>query len=137
MAESERALPSMLTRLERTLHACGLPRDSIVMRVTGCPNGCARPWLAEIALVGKTYGFYNLYLGGGYHGQRLNKLYRASVGEGECLEIIEGLLRRYSGERETGERFGDFVVRIGVVKRTVEGRAFHEDVGEEEDEEGA
>ena len=128
MAESERYLPSLITKLESTLHECGLQRDSIVLRVTGCPNGCARPWLAEVGLVGKSYGAYNLYLGGGYHGQRLNKLYRSSIMEEEILGILRPLVKRYAVERGDGERFGDFLIRAGVIKETTEGKAFHEDV---------
>ncbi len=128
MAESERYLPELITKLESTLEESGLRHDSIVMRMTGCPNGCARPWLAEVAFVGKAYGAYNMYLGGGYHGQRLNKLYRSSIQEGEILDIMKPLLKRYALKRRDGERFGDFVIRIGVVKPTTEGRKFHEDV---------
>jgi len=105
-----------------------------VMRMTGCPNGCARPWLAEVAFVGKAYGAYNMYLGGGYHGQRLNKLYRSSIQEEEILGIMKPLLKRYALEREERERFGDFVIRIGMVKATREGKTFHEDVAEGEGE---
>jgi sulfite reductase (NADPH) hemoprotein beta-component len=76
MAESERYLPTLITKLEDTLVEVGLRDTSIVMRMTGCPNGCARPWIAELACVGKAPGTYNLMLGGGYHGERLNKLYR-------------------------------------------------------------
>lgn len=111
MAESERYLPVLISKLEDTLEKNGLARDSIVMRMTGCPNGCARPWLAEVAFVGKAYGAYNMYLGGGYHGQRLNKRYRSSIKEDEILEIMKDLLSRYSKERNTDgeipERFGD------------------------------
>ena len=96
--------------------------------MTGCPNGCARPWVAEVAFVGKAYGAYNMYLGGGYHGNRLNKLYRSSIKEEEILEIMKPLLKRYALERNDGERFGDFVIRIGMIKETREGRDFHEDV---------
>ena len=135
MAESERYLPTLITKLEDCLEENGLRHDSIVMRMTGCPNGCARPWLAEIALVGKAYGAYNMYLGGGYHGQRLNKLYRSSIQESEILEILRPMLGRYAREREEGERFGDWVLRAGIVKETTEGRKFHEDVAEEEEEE--
>ncbi|KAL9022803.1 MAG: hypothetical protein Q9185_000066 [Variospora sp. 1 TL-2023] len=134
MAESERYLPELITKLETCLEENGLKQDSIVMRMTGCPNGCARPWLAEVAFVGKAYGAYNMYLGGGYHGQRLNKLYRSSIGEEEILGIMKPLLRRYALEREQGERFGDFVIRIGMVKATREGKDFHENVAEEESE---
>jgi sulfite reductase (NADPH) hemoprotein beta-component len=128
MAESERYLPVLISKLEKTLEKNGLRQDSIVMRMTGCPNGCARPWLAEVAFVGKAFGAYNMYLGGGYHGNRLNKLYRSSIKEDEILEIMEGLFGRYSREREQGERFGDFVIRIGVIKPTTEGKTFHDDV---------
>lgn len=132
MAESERYLPELITKLEDCLEENGLRQDSIVMRMTGCPNGCARPWLAEVAFVGKAYKAYNMYLGGGYHGQRLNKLYRSSIGEEEILEILKPLLKRYALEREEGEHFGDFVIRIGMIKPTKEGKTFHEDVAEEE-----
>jgi sulfite reductase (NADPH) hemoprotein beta-component len=135
MAESERYLPELITKLENCLEENGLGQDSIVMRMTGCPNGCARPWLAEVAFVGKAYGAYNMYLGGGYHGQRLNKLYRSSIQEEEILGIMKPLLKRYALEREEGERFGDFVIRIGMVKATREGKTFHEDVAEGEGEE--
>lgn len=79
MAESERYLPTLITKLEDTIVEAGLRNASIVMRMTGCPNGCARPWVAEVACVGKAPGTYNLMLGGGYHGERLNKLYRYSI----------------------------------------------------------
>lgn len=132
MAESERYLPLLITKLEQCLEDNGLRQDSIVMRMTGCPNGCARPWLAEVAFVGKAYGAYNMYLGGGYHGHRLNKLYRSSIQEEEILAILKPLFKRYALERREGERFGDFTIRIGMIKATTEGKAFHEDVVEEE-----
>ncbi|KAG0635050.1 hypothetical protein HOY80DRAFT_893822 [Tuber brumale] len=137
MAESERYLPILISKLEGVLEESGLRHDSIVMRMTGCPNGCARPWLAEVAFVGKAYGAYNMYLGGGYHGQRLNKLYRSSIKEEEILEILKPLFKRYALERQDGERFGDFCIRIGMIKPTTEGKTFHDDVAEEdaEDEE--
>ncbi|KAJ4294731.1 Sulfite reductase [NADPH] subunit beta [Collariella sp. IMI 366227] len=135
MAESERYLPVLISKLETCLEEVGLRQDSIVMRMTGCPNGCARPWLAEVAFVGKAFGAYNMYLGGGYHGQRLNKLYRSSIKEEEILEIMRGLLKRYAKEREEGERFGDWTIRAGVIKATTEGRDFHEGVAEEESDE--
>ncbi|OCT44395.1 Sulfite reductase [NADPH] subunit beta [Cladophialophora carrionii] len=132
MAESERYLPELITKLESCLEENGLAQDSIVMRMTGCPNGCARPWVAEAAFVGKAYGAYNMYLGGGYHGQRLNKLYRSSIKEDEILEIMRGLLARYSKERNAGERFGDWTIRAGVINETTEGKNFHENTAEEE-----
>jgi sulfite reductase (NADPH) hemoprotein beta-component len=130
MAESERYLPELITKLEGVIEENGLRQESIVMRMTGCPNGCARPWLAEVAFVGKAYGAYNMYLGGGFHGQRLNKLYRSSIKEDEILVIMKPLLKRYSIERFEGERFGDFCIRIGLVKPTIEGRKFHDDVSD-------
>lgn len=128
MAESERYLPELISKLEGTIEEAGLRQDSIVLRMTGCPNGCARPWLAEIGLVGKSYGAYNLYLGGGYHGQRLNKLYRSSIKEEEILEILKPLIKRYAIERDHGERMGDWLIRAGVIKETTEGKTFHDDV---------
>lgn len=128
MAESERYLPALISKLEDCLESNGLASDSIVMRMTGCPNGCARPWLAEVAFVGKAYGAYNMYLGGGYHGQRLNKLYRSSIMEEEILEIMKGLLGRYAREREEDERFGDWTIRAGIIKETRVGLDFHQNV---------
>jgi len=128
MAESERYLPELITKLEGALEEAGLRQESIVMRMTGCPNGCARPWLAEAAFVGKSYGAYNMYLGGGYHGQRLNKLFRSSIKEEEILSIMKPLIKRFAMERNEGEHFGDFVIRAGVIKPTTEGKAFHDDV---------
>lgn len=128
MAESERYLPVLISKLEDCLEENGLRQDSIVMRMTGCPNGCARPWLAEVAFVGKAYGAYNMYLGGGYHGQRLNKLYRSSIKEEEILSIMKPLLKQYALEREEGERFGDFCIRAGYIKATTDGTNFHDDV---------
>lgn len=134
MAESERYLPVIISKLESCLEENGLRQDSIIMRMTGCPNGCARPWLAEVAFVGKAYGAYNMYLGGGYHGQRLNKLYRSSIKEDEILAIMKPLLKRYALERKEGERFGDFCIRAGVIKATTDGRDFHDNVAEDESE---
>jgi sulfite reductase (NADPH) hemoprotein beta-component len=115
MAEAERQLPSLLDRLETIVRELGLTRESIVMRVTGCPNGCARPYLAEIGLVGKNSGQYNLYLGGGFAGQRLGKLYRESLTEDEIVSLLRPLLQRFASERLPGEHFGDFVIRVGLV----------------------
>ncbi|KAJ5893704.1 Sulfite reductase subunit beta [Penicillium taxi] len=139
LAESERYLPVLISKLEDSLEENGLSRDSIVMRMTGCPNGCSRPWLAEIAFVGKAVGAYNMYLGGGYHGQRLNKRYRSSIKEDEILEITKDLFKRYSKERntdgETPERFGDWCIRAGIIKATTDGTNFHDGVAEDEENE--
>lgn len=131
MAESERYLPELITKLESALEDFGLRHDSVVMRMTGCPNGCARPWLAEVALVGKALGAYNLLLGGGHHGQRLNKIYRYSIKEDEIMEILLPLFKRWSLERHQDEPFGDFCIRIGVINETTEGKYFHDGIPEE------
>lgn len=131
MAESERYLPELITKLESALEDYGLRHDSVVMRMTGCPNGCARPWLAEVALVGKAMGAYNLMLGGGHHGQRLNKIYRYSIKEDEIMDILLPLFKKWSLERQEGEPFGDFCIRIGVIKATTAGKYFHDDIPEE------
>lgn len=131
MAESERYLPELITKLESALEDYGLRHDSVVMRMTGCPNGCARPWLAEVALVGKALGAYNLLLGGGHHGQRLNKIYRYSIKEDEILEILLPLFKKWSLERHENEPFGDFCIRIGVINETTEGKYFHDGIPEE------
>ena len=131
MAESERYLPVLIDEIEEVLEEFGLRHDSIVMRMTGCPNGCSRPWLAEIALIGKAPHTYNLMLGGGYYGQRLNKLYRASVKDDDVIGILKPLFKRWALEREEGEHFGDFVVRVGIIKPTLEGKYFHDDIAED------
>ncbi|KAI5958183.1 MET5 [Candida theae] len=131
MAESERYLPELITKLEEALEDYGLRHDSVVMRMTGCPNGCARPWVAEVALVGKAYGAYNLMLGGGHHGQRLNKIYRYSIKEDEILAILKDLFKRWSKERNDGEPFGDWCIRAGIIQETTEGKYFHEGIPED------
>jgi len=115
MAEAERYLPDLVTRMEPILAEHGLLNDPITIRMTGCPNGCARPYVAEIAFTGRAPGKYNLYLGGGFHGERLNTLYRENIGEADILEIVGELLGRYARERQAGERFGDFVHRAGIL----------------------
>ncbi len=126
MAESERYLPSLIDRIDKLLSAHGLPDEAITIRMTGCPNGCARPYIAEIGLVGKGPGHYNLYLGAGFAGDRLNKLYRENIDEEEILATLDPLFARYVGERKDGERFGDFVVRIGIVVEVTAGKEFHD-----------
>ena len=128
MAESERYLPELVTKLEGALEEYGLKHDSVVFRMTGCPNGCARPWLAEVALVGKAYGAYNLMLGGGHVGQRLNKLYRSSLKEDEILSTLKPMFKSWALEREEGEPFGDFVIRKGIIKATTQGLDWWDDV---------
>jgi sulfite reductase (NADPH) hemoprotein beta-component len=115
LAESERSLPDLVTQLEGEVEAAGLRDDAIVIRMTGCPNGCGRPFLAEIGFVGKAPGKYNMYLGAAFNGSRLNTLYKASVGIAEIPSIVRPLLRRYAAERQPGERFGDFAIRVRLV----------------------
>ncbi|MGE0622881.1 MAG: assimilatory sulfite reductase (NADPH) hemoprotein subunit [Pseudomonadales bacterium] len=115
MAESERYLPDLITRLEALTASAGIGEQPIVIRMTGCPNGCARPYLAEIAFTGRAPGKYNVYLGGGFHGQRLNRLYLENVGEQQILDALAPMFQRYAAEREPNEPFGDFVIRAGYV----------------------
>jgi sulfite reductase (NADPH) hemoprotein beta-component len=125
MAESERYLPELLVKLERVLADCGLEDTPITLRMTGCPNGCARPYVAEIAFVGKSLGKYNVYLGAGFAGDRLNRLYKSALSEGEILAELTPIIQRYARERRPSERFGDFVIRAGYVKAVDAGREFH------------
>ncbi|MEM7395519.1 MAG: NADPH-dependent assimilatory sulfite reductase hemoprotein subunit, partial [Verrucomicrobiota bacterium] len=130
LAESERYLPDLVTQLDEVIEAAGLKEDAITIRMTGCPNGCARPYIAEIAMVGRAPGKYNLYLGGGFVGDRLNKLYKASVQEDQLVPLLKPLIESYAKERESDERFGDFVIRQGVVKPTKNGKSFHKELFE-------
>jgi sulfite reductase (NADPH) hemoprotein beta-component len=127
MAESERYLPSLIDRIDEQLEVHGLRDEAMTIRMTGCPNGCARPYIAEIGLVGKGPGQYNLYLGAGFAGDRLNKLYRENIDEEEILAALDPLFARYAGERNNGEHFGDFAVRIGAVAEVGAGKEFHLD----------
>ena len=96
--------------------------------MTGCPNGCARPYLAEIAFVGRGPGTYNLYLGGSFDGERLNKLFRQDVGHDGIVGALGPLFRQYAEERQADEHFGDFVIRAGHIAATTAGNTFHDDV---------
>ncbi|MEM9028322.1 MAG: NADPH-dependent assimilatory sulfite reductase hemoprotein subunit [Pseudomonadota bacterium] len=129
LAESERYLPELVSRLEDSLDRVGLSDDDIVIRMTGCPNGCARPYLAEIGLVGRGPGTYNLYLGAAFDGSRLNKLFANDVNGDAIVAQLDPMFERYAKERDEGERFGDFVVRAGIVAPTTAGNTFHNDVG--------
>ncbi len=125
LTESERYLPTLITELEETLENCGLRHDAITIRMTGCPNGCGRPFISEIGFVGRSPGKYNLYLGGGFFGQRLNKLYKESIAAEEIKPTLTPIIEHYAKERNEGERFGDFVIRTGYVKATTAGNNFH------------
>jgi sulfite reductase (NADPH) hemoprotein beta-component len=111
LAESERALPTFLAQLERELSELGLEKEEIVVRMTGCPNGCARPYMAEIALVGKAPNKYQIYLGGNQASTRLNRIYKDSVKGDEVVSELRPILARFARERTAGERFGDFCHR--------------------------
>ncbi|MGB4865082.1 MAG: NADPH-dependent assimilatory sulfite reductase hemoprotein subunit [Hyphomicrobium sp.] len=128
LAESERFLPELITALEDSLDKAGLRSDDIVVRMTGCPNGCARPYLAEIGFVGRNPGLYNLYLGAAFDGSRMSKLYAQDVGKERIVELLEPIFLKFSKERKPGEHFGDFVIRAGYVKATPGGNKFHADV---------
>ncbi len=130
LAESERYLPSLVSDLEVILEEAGLQNDEIIIRSTGCPNGCGRPYLGEIGLVGKVPGKYNLYLGAGFGGERLNKLYRSSITHEQIIDALKPILLDYAKERDEGERFGDFVIRKGYIKATTAGNNFHANVVE-------
>jgi sulfite reductase (NADPH) hemoprotein beta-component len=125
MAEAERYLPSLITKLERVLAENGLADDAITIRMSGCPNGCSRPYVAEIGFTGRAPGKYNVYLGGGFHGQRLNRPYLENVGEDRILNELAGIVSRYAREREAGERFGDFTIRAGYVRAVTSGPDFN------------
>ncbi|HET7411038.1 MAG TPA: sulfite reductase, partial [Pararhizobium sp.] len=126
MAESERYLPSLITKLDAILADNGLSDDAITIRMSGCPNGCSRPYIAEIGFTGRAPGKYNVYLGGGFHGQRLNKMYLENVGEETILAELGKVIGHYARERKPGERFGDFTIRAGYVKEVTAGRHFND-----------
>ncbi|PWQ94356.1 NADPH-dependent assimilatory sulfite reductase hemoprotein subunit [Leucothrix pacifica] len=118
MAEAERYLPTLITKLEPILEKHGLLQDEIKIRMTGCPNGCGRSVMAEIGLIGKSLGRYNMYLGGDHQGLRLNTLYRENIDEATILELLDGLFEDYAANREASESFGDFAIRQAWVAPT-------------------
>ena len=122
MAEAERYLPDFTGKLKPLLEAHGLADAPIGLRISGCPNGCSRPYLGEIALVGKAPGRYNLMLGADHRGQRLNTLYRENITEAEILAALDPLLGSYAATRQADEGFGDFLLRTGVVDIPVRNR---------------
>jgi sulfite reductase (NADPH) hemoprotein beta-component len=129
LAESERYLPQLMDALDARLAQHGLSADDIVIRMTGCPNGCARPYLAEIGLVGKGPGRYNLYLGAPFDGARLSKLYAENLDHDGIVKTLDPVFSAYAKERQPGERFGAFSIRAGFVAATSNGRDFHADTG--------
>ena len=126
MAEAERYLPTLLDKIEKIVDENGLREKEITIRMTGCPNGCARHALGEIGFIGKGPGKYNMYLGAAFDGSRLSKMYRENIGEEEILNELGVILPQYAKERQEGEHFGDFVVRAGIIKATTDGTNFHD-----------
>lgn len=127
MAEAERYLPSAVTELEQILNKHGMNNDSIVYRVTGCPNGCGRAMLAEVGLVGKGPGKYNFHIGGNREGTRIPKMYKENISHQEIMAELDLLIGRWSKERSDGEAFGDFVIRAEVVEPVIDSaRDFYE-----------
>jgi sulfite reductase (NADPH) hemoprotein beta-component len=112
MAEAERYLPDLTARVESLLEKHNLLNESLSLRITGCPNGCARPYLAEIALVGKAPGQYSLFLGGDGLGTRLNQLTHENVNEAEILNILDEHFAAFAARRKPGQSFGDFVAEL-------------------------
>ncbi|MCK6257109.1 assimilatory sulfite reductase (NADPH) hemoprotein subunit [Fictibacillus sp. KIGAM418] len=125
MAEAERYLPVLMNKIDNIAEENGLRNEEITVRMTGCPNGCARHALGEIGFIGKAPGKYNMYLGAAFDGSRLSKMYRENIGEEEILKELKMLFPRFAKEREEGEHFGDFVIRAGIIEATTDGTNFH------------
>lgn len=119
MAEAERYLPALTDDVEALLTKHGIAKDKIILRITGCPNGCGRSMLAEIGLIGKAPGRYNLYLGGNTNGTRLPKMYKENIDEATIVTTLDELIGRWATERNQDECFGDFAIRAGIVKEVV------------------
>ncbi|WP_108972610.1 assimilatory sulfite reductase (NADPH) hemoprotein subunit [Leptospira ryugenii] len=117
LAEAQRYLPSLIDKIEVLLMKHSLKNDPITIRMTGCPNGCARPYISEIGLVGTAYGKYNLHLGADWEGLRLNQKYKENLNEEQILSELDQMFSRYSKERNAKESFGDYVVRAGILQR--------------------
>ena len=116
MAEAERFLPQFLDHVDEIMAENGLSEEHIVLRANGCPNGCGRTMLAEIGLVGKAVGRYNLYAGGNRQGTRIPRLYKENITEPEILAILREWIAGWATGREPGEGFGDYAVRTGIVQ---------------------
>jgi len=115
MAEAERYLPDLITRIEELADKHHIGDQPINIRMSGCPNGCSRPYLGEIGLVGRAPGRYNLYLGASFNGDRLNKLVLDNADEASILDAVDGWLGRFASDRDHAETFGNFAVRAGLV----------------------
>ena len=119
MAESERILPSFIDELDKVMAKHHIADDYIVTRITGCPNGCGRAMLAEIGLVGKAIGRYNLHIGGDREGVRIPRLYKENITIAEIISELDTLIGRWASERHENEGFGDFTIRAGIIKPVV------------------
>ena len=119
MAEAERFLPDFTTAVEQIMAKHGVADEAIVLRITGCPNGCGRAMLAEIGLVGKAVGRYNLHVGGNKAGTRIPRLFKENITPDEILLILETWIGAWAAQREEDECFGDFAIRSGIVKPVV------------------
>ena len=115
LAEAQRYLPSLITKIEKLLDAHHLTNENISIRMTGCPNGCGRPYISEIGFVGTAYGRYNMYLGADTPGTRLNKIYKENIDEAEILASLDILFKDFASNRNAGEAFGDYTVRNKIV----------------------
>lgn len=120
MAEAERYLPDLLGKIEKLLTQHHLQDQAITIRMTGCPNGCARPYLAEIGLVGKAPGRFNLHIGAAFNGTRLNRLITENANEAKILATLDQLFKEYSVNRSNGEYFGDYFVRTNPLPQNKE-----------------
>jgi sulfite reductase (NADPH) hemoprotein beta-component len=115
LAEAQRYLPSLIDKIEVILNNYNLNNEELSVRMTGCPNGCGRPYAAEIGFVGTALGKYNLYLGADALGKRLNKLYKENLEEAEILDNLDVLLKDFSANKNLNEPFGDYVMRKKIV----------------------
>jgi sulfite reductase (NADPH) hemoprotein beta-component len=125
MAEAERYLPNLLDKIEQIQIKHGVADRAIITRMTGCPNGCARPYMAELGFVGKGPGKYNMYLGGEFTGKRLNRMYKENINEETILKELDKIFADYAENSDEGEWFGDFVIRQGYVDEVTHGSQVH------------
>lgn len=125
-AEAERYLPSLIDKIDLLIYDNGLDKEVINIRMTGCPNGCGRPYLGEIAFIGRAPGRYNLYLGAARNGERMNKLHREMLDEEGILTELKPIIADFARKRKLDETFGDFVIRAGYIKATTHGTNFHD-----------
>jgi sulfite reductase (NADPH) hemoprotein beta-component len=116
LAEAQRYMPSLVAKIEKLLSKYNLSDENIIIRMTGCPNGCARSYVAEIGFVGTAMGRYNMHLGGDNEGYRLNGVYKENLDEATILFELDGLFADFKNERKNNESFGDFSYRTKMVK---------------------